>query len=145
MGSITIKQFLDSVELNFDPRFVTKNKNGNIDIWDTCPIKGATTWKGQSEQHKHIMVSPVFRISEFEDRHWSKCIYEIPKKIDYNKYIGKLCKFWDEKETPIYDILTKAYPEHVAMRFYTPNGLGYYFCEPILSDSKLIAPADVEN
>ena len=36
---ITIDQLLESVDLDFEPRFVTQNKSGTVELWKTKPTK----------------------------------------------------------------------------------------------------------
>lgn len=65
---ITIEQLLESVDLDFEPRFITKSKTGHISIWRGKP--------GESI----FIVFGKLRISEFENKDWTECIYEVPRK-----------------------------------------------------------------
>lgn len=76
---ITIDQLLESVDLDFEPRFVTKDDDGRIIIWDVEP--------------KHAIYSDIWhhsichksdcnrlKLSEFDGKDWTECIYEVPRK-----------------------------------------------------------------
>ena len=65
---ITIDQLLESVDLDFEPRFITKSKTGHISIWREKPGEGI------------FIVFGKLRISEFENKNWTECIYEVPRK-----------------------------------------------------------------
>lgn len=65
---ITIDQLLESVDLDFEPRFITKSKTGYISIWRKKPGEGI------------FIVLGKLRISEFENKDWTECIYEVPRK-----------------------------------------------------------------
>ena len=65
---ITIEQLLESVDLDFEPRFITKSKTGHISIWREKPGEGI------------FIVFGKLRISEFENKNWTECIYEVPRK-----------------------------------------------------------------
>ena len=65
---ITIDQLLESVDLDFEPRFITKSKTGHISIWREKPGEGI------------FIVFGKLRISEFENKDWTECIYEVPRK-----------------------------------------------------------------
>lgn len=65
---ITIAQLLESVDLDFEPRFITKSKTGHISIWREKPGEGI------------FIVFGKLRISEFENKHWTECIYKVPRK-----------------------------------------------------------------
>ena len=79
---ITIDQLLESVDLDFEPRFITKSKTGHISIWRGKP--------GESI----FIVFGKLRISEFENKDWTDCIYEVPRKT-----IGKIEKLLEQKLT----------------------------------------------
>ena len=78
---ITIDQLLESVDLDFEPRFVTKDECGEIAIW---PCKKPTIenngrWCGSI----HIYC-PKLKLSEFDGKDWTECIYEVPRKTTGN-------------------------------------------------------------
>ncbi len=75
---ITIDQLLESVDLDFEPRFVTKDKSGTISIWADKPSKdfASNAWLEQTE----FVVLHLIKLAEFENKPWTECIYEVPRK-----------------------------------------------------------------
>lgn len=80
---ITIDQLLESVDLDFEPRFVTKDsdeEDGCICAWDTKPTKKLTYWqKTDSKKDKWAIIGYI-KAAEFENKPWQDCIYEVPRK-----------------------------------------------------------------
>ena len=122
---ITIDQLLESVDLDFEPRFITKSKTGHISIWREKPGEGI------------FIVFGKLRISEFENKDWTECIYEVPRKVDYTKWIGKLCWFSQ----------IRGYNRHLGILkkisdsglYVTDDaGLHYAHCEPVRPDDDII-------
>ena len=86
---ITIEQLLESVDLNFEPRWVTKDKSGVIAIWSEKPEKVVANraWVGQTE----FIVIPLIKLADFENKDWQECIYEVPRKTTGKiEKLGKL-------------------------------------------------------
>lgn len=75
---ITIDQLLESVDLDFEPRFVTKNKNGGIYVWTTRPQIKNNCWRA-SEESAYDYIAYI-KLAEFDGKDWTKCIYEVPRK-----------------------------------------------------------------
>lgn len=75
---ITIDQLLESVDLDFEPRFVTKDKSGLISIWADKPSKdfASNAWIEQTD----FVVLPRIKLADFADKPWQDCIYEVPRK-----------------------------------------------------------------
>ena len=77
---ITIEQLLESVDLDFEPRFVTKDDEGDIRIWEKDPVftegKFINHWAGSGKYH----TIEKLHLAEFADKHWTECIYEVPRK-----------------------------------------------------------------
>ena len=88
---ITIDQLLESVDLDFEPRFVTKSRNGYVEIWSDEPTVGATTWYHSSDDTIYQSICRL-KLSEFANTRWTECIYEVPRKQDFfqNGKIEKL-------------------------------------------------------
>ena len=76
---ITIEQLLESVDLDFEPRWVTKSRSGYVEIWSNKPKAGATTWYYISEGTISQSICKL-KIAEFEGKDWTECIYEVPRK-----------------------------------------------------------------
>lgn len=78
---ITIDQLLESVDLDFEPRWIAKDDNGDVYIFENAPKT--------CEQTKR-WVTTVFasgwagyeglKLAEFENKPWTECIYEVPRK-----------------------------------------------------------------
>ena len=77
---ITIEQLLESVDLDFEPRWVTKDDEGDIRIWEKEPVftegKFINHWAGSGKYH----TLEKLHLVEFSDKHWTECVYEVPRK-----------------------------------------------------------------
>ena len=75
---ITIEQLLESVDLDFEPRWVTKDGDEDVVIH-----KGRPTVDIESEfwdsGFKRKTIGPI-KLAEFENKPWQECIYEVPRK-----------------------------------------------------------------
>ena len=78
---ITIDQLLESVDLDFEPRFVTKGKFGEIWLWSNRPHinHGDTFWSNTIQKNKQIVACRL-KLSEFDGKDWTECIYEVSRK-----------------------------------------------------------------
>lgn len=75
---ITIEQLLESVDLDFEPRWVTKDKNGDVYVWANKPELsryGSDIWVcvGRHAEFEKL------KLSVFENKPWTECIYEVPR------------------------------------------------------------------
>ena len=81
---ITIDQLLESVDFDFEPRWVTKDDEGNIRIWEKEPVftdgKFINHWAGSGKYH----TLEKLHLVEFSDKHWTECVYEVPRKTTGN-------------------------------------------------------------
>lgn len=136
---ITIDQLLESVDLDFEPRFVTKDEDGCIKFFSDTPRKFRDQWICDYEA-KVQSIYPI-KISDFANKKWQECIYEVPRKVDYSKWIGKLCRFWDDGPTikigTHYGILTGFDDSD---RPFERDNVDYWFkhCEPVRPDDDVI-------
>ena len=96
---ITIEQLLESVDLDFEPRFITKSKTGHISIWRKKPGEGI------------FIVFGKLRISEFENKDWTECIYEVPRKTTGNENEQKMLAELERKLNAIVDAAIDAINE----------------------------------
>ena len=74
---ITIDQLLESVDLEFEPRFVTKSDDNWVIIWAEKPFMGEDEWYHticRNLDCGHI------KLAEFDGKDWTECIYEVPRK-----------------------------------------------------------------
>ena len=139
---ITIDQLLESVDLDFEPRFVTKDQNGMVWLWEKKP-QAAENWWENTLSLKEI--GGKIKISEFENKHWSECIYEVPRKVDpfaeYKKWVGKLCLFGFVDEGDAGYMILEKFNDTSMMcgnRFIASDNIGYRFCEPVRPDDDVI-------
>ena len=87
---ITIEQLLNSVDLDFEPRWVTQDKYNSVRIWgDTKPKQTRCGWEASAPVP--VSFYPNLKLTEFSDKLWTKCIYEVPRKTTGNiEKLGKL-------------------------------------------------------
>lgn len=90
---ITIDQLLESVDLDFEPRWVTKDKSGDITMFLHKPIPEGwcEEWRGRETKYECL---GRIKLAEFENKSWQDCIYEIPRKPT-----GKIEKLLEQKLT----------------------------------------------
>lgn len=93
---ITIEQLLESIDLDFEPRFVTKDKNGMIKIFEHRPKKAGYYWLDENLLYSKVHVSFI-KLAEFDGKDWTECIYEMPRKtkgeIEKIKVYGTLSDY----------------------------------------------------
>lgn len=88
---ITIDQLLESVDLDFEPRWVTKDDEGDVTIWAEKP----TFMEGEyidywSACGKYVTLEKL-KLAKFDGKDSIKCIYEVPRKTDeYEQNLEKL-------------------------------------------------------
>ena len=144
---ITIDQLLESVDLDFEPRFVTKDEDGTIICWAGEPRQSTffQEWIQTNPYCCGKIIETCLKLSEFADKPWQECIYEVPRKVDqfeeYKKWVGKLCLFGfvDEGDAG-YMILEKFNDTSIMCgnRFIASDNIGYRFCEPVRPDDDVI-------
>ena len=74
---ITIDQLLESVDLDFEPRWVTKNLDGTVYIWPEEPMWKDDYWLTSSRVGRRYA---GLKLAEFTKKDWTECIYEVPRK-----------------------------------------------------------------
>lgn len=74
---ITIEQLLESVDLDFEPRWVAKSDDDWVIIWGEKPFMGEDEW-----YHSicRSLDCGYIKLAEFENKPWQECIYEVPRK-----------------------------------------------------------------
>ena len=78
---ITIEQLLESVDLDFEPRWVTKDEDGDVYIFEYVP-------EIYEQVGQWVTTVPAcglagfkkLKIAEFDGKDWTECIYEVPQK-----------------------------------------------------------------
>lgn len=142
---ITIEQLLESVDLDFEPRWVTKDESGAITFhgYETKPRKLDKCWSIKDDFYE---VDECIKVANFENKPWQECIYEVPCRVDYTKWFGKLCRFWDggasddDTQTMVrltYGILT-AITNGDITPFECDNIYEFEHCEPVRPDDDVI-------
>lgn len=105
---ITIEQLLESVDLDFEPRFVTKDPNGMVWLWETKPVPLKNGW-GYSSIPSHTV--GFIKLAEFDGKDWTECIYEVPRKTTGNEIEQKMLAELERKLNAIVDAAIKAVNE----------------------------------
>lgn len=78
---ITIDQLLESVDLDFEPRFVTKDYNGDVYLYEHKPTKDEKHKQWYANHFKDGTAEYTgLKLAEFENKPWQECIYEVPRK-----------------------------------------------------------------
>lgn len=95
---ITIDQLLESVDLDFEPRWVTKDKDGTVSIWEEKPERCYDFYRVASDNIGEVVMCPKLKLSEFHNKNWTKCIYEVPRKTTV-----KIAKFDSSAIDTLYD------------------------------------------
>ena len=76
---ITIEQLLESVDLDFEPGWVTKDEDGDVHICDFHkPEPDGVMWDLPIEANYDCFGK--IKLAEFADKDWTECIYEVPRK-----------------------------------------------------------------
>lgn len=97
---ITIQQLLESVDLDFEPRFVTKDEDGTVSIWDKKPERCYDFYRVASDNIGEVVMCPKLKLSEFHNKNWTECIYELPQKTTEKIEHIKTRKSIDCSDTP---------------------------------------------
>lgn len=76
---ITIEQLLESVDLEFEPRWVTKDADGEITIYShrPTPEDWCNEWREGEGDYETF---GQLKLAEFENKYWTECLYEVPRK-----------------------------------------------------------------
>ena len=77
---ITIDQLLESVDLDFEPGWVTKDEDGTVNIWEEKPERCYGFYCIDNDNIGEVVTCPKLKLSEFADKNWKECIYEVPRK-----------------------------------------------------------------
>ena len=93
---ITIDQLLESVDLDFEPRWVTKDMMGFVRAWKKEPTRLVDCWTCGGTSLYALYGN--LKLAEFDGKDWTECIYEVPRKIT-----GKIYKFDSSAIDTLYD------------------------------------------
>lgn len=104
---ITIDQLLESVDLDFEPRWVTKDNAGEIWVWDRKPrcSKYLEQWSSSNHCSWEELISKCLKLAEFEGKDWQECIYEVPR---WDNPDGQILKLQEDSYYNVHlDVLKK--------------------------------------
>ena len=76
---ISIEQLLESVDLVFEPRFVTKDEGGWLAIWEEKPHCCSSSGMWQNDESCFLNCGYI-KLAEFAHKDWTECIYEVSRK-----------------------------------------------------------------
>lgn len=99
---ITISQLLESVDLDFEPRWVTKDQGGWVVIWEEKPHCYSYTDSWQNEKSCNLTCGYI-KLAEFTNKRWTECIYEVPRKTTGNEIEQKMLAELERKLNAIVD------------------------------------------
>lgn len=77
---ISIDQLLESVDLDFEPRWVTKDEDGTVSIWEEKPEQWDDMYRVNAYNVGGVVMCPKLKLAEFKNKRWTECIYEVPRK-----------------------------------------------------------------
>lgn len=87
MSLITIEQLLESVDSEFEPRWIAKDNNGLVCAYTEKPLQGISSWY---DGGKYVHIGHL-KLSEFDGKDWTECLYEVPRKTTGQiEKLGKL-------------------------------------------------------
>lgn len=109
---IPIDQLLESVDLDFEPRFVTKDEDGEITIFSHRPTPEGwcSEWR---EYEGDYQTFGKLKLSEFANKRWRKCIYEVPRKdkpvvkIEKLNLLNDSALLWGKKINELVDAVNE--------------------------------------
>ena len=87
---ITIDQLLESVDLDFEPRWVTKDDDGDVYIFQYIPEANESVGEWITTVPGGYASFGKIKLSEFDGRDWTECIYEVPRKTTGNEIEQKM-------------------------------------------------------
>lgn len=139
---ITIEQLLESVDLDFEPRWVTKNAFDVVSIWggDKEPTHRRPRWWGDTAECQGF---GRLKLAEFDGKDWIDCIYEVPRKetvvrVREREWKGRKCVFWDKyRGIPYYGILGAVDDSKDTPYWCIDNNRWFRHCEIENTDSKI--------
>jgi hypothetical protein len=77
---INIKELLESVDLDFEPRWVSRDDEGDVVIWAEKPVftegQYLDYWTASGKYHG----IEKLKLAEFDGKDGVDCIYEVPRK-----------------------------------------------------------------
>lgn len=110
---ITIDQLLESVDLDFEPRFITKDEWGAVLIWSRKPTlqEKYGAWVLENSLAHEFVEFNCLKLAEFDGKDWTECIYEVPRKTTGNEIEQKMLAELERKLNAIVDAAIDAVNE----------------------------------
>jgi len=107
---ITIKQFIESIVLDFEPRWVAKDQDGEVSVYGTRPSIEADEkfWSSGSDQWQNF---GIIKLTEFENCPWEECLCELPRRTTWNEFEQKKLAELERKLNAIVDAAIEAVNE----------------------------------
>ena len=105
---ITIDQLLESVDLDFEPRWVTKSEDNWVIIWGEKPFMDDDEWYHTICRN---LDCGYIKLAEFDGKDWTECIYEVPRKTTGNGIEQKMLAELERKLNAIVDAAIEAVNE----------------------------------
>lgn len=84
---ITIKQLLESVDLDFEPGWVTKDEDGDVYIFQYIPEANESAGQWITTVPGGYASFGKIKLSEFDGKDWTECIYEVPQITETKEQI----------------------------------------------------------
>ena len=104
---ITINQLLESIDLDFDPRWVTKDDDG-VTVWAEKPTLTEDEYSTYWDACCEYATLERLKLSEFADKDWQECIYEVPRKTTGKlKHIERVDDSFVDKINAIIDAVSE--------------------------------------
>lgn len=75
-------------------KWIARNKDGTVKWFAFKPYSEGYTWECNMGL---IGTLGVIDVEEFKDISWDKCYIELEPELDYGKWIGCLCWFWNDE------------------------------------------------
>jgi hypothetical protein len=100
------------VDLDFEPRWVTKDGNGDVYIFEDIP----ETYEPSKQWVTTVYASSLagyegLKLAEFDGKRWTECIYEVPRKTIGNEIEQKMLAELERKLNAIVDAAIEAVNE----------------------------------
>jgi hypothetical protein len=99
------------VDLDFEPRFVTKDKSGIVVVWKRkpAPYEECDSWVLENSLAHEFVILNKLKLAEFTGKDWwTECIYEVPRKTTGKvKHIERIDDSFVDKINAIIDAVNE--------------------------------------
>lgn len=126
---ITAAEFIKLFKFDFTPRWIARDSDNRITVFECEPELCGLFWKYKS--NTPYQVFPPGDIAEFADKeNWQDCILEIKQQAPQN-WVHCLCYFWDNHEIMKELHVLKKYRPGTTYPYKASTGAHYKHCRPI--------------